>query len=104
MNHKPVPDNYIVVRGGTKPLPFPGTPFSAAAGVDGTDAGAGIPHGQMRVTTAGKIRELGGTLVYKPELTKSGQLNERHVEVIEGQTGAFGEIEPNPVPKEQRIR
>jgi len=99
-----VPDNYVVVRGGTKLLPPSDTPFSAAAGVDKDDAGAGIPHSQMRVTTAMKLRALGGTVVYKSELTKTGQINHRHVEVVEGKSGAFGEIEPNPVPKEARIK
>jgi hypothetical protein len=58
----------------------------------------------MRSTTAGRIRELGGIVEIKPELTRSGVMNNRHVEVIEGKAGAFGDIEPNPVPKDQRIR
>src|SRR5205809_6411072 len=99
-----VPDHYAVVRGGTKPLPRPGTPFSAAAGPDLRDAARGIPHGQMRSTTAGKIRSLGGTVESKPELTKNGLLNQRHVEVIEGAPGSFGDIQPNLVPKEERMR
>jgi hypothetical protein len=99
-----VPDDFVVVRGGTKPLPLPGTPFSAAAGPDLADAAKGIPHGQLRRTSAGRIRALGGTVEAKPELTKSGIMNDRHVEVVEGRVGSFGEIEPNPVPKEERIR
>jgi len=99
-----VPDDYVVVRGGAKPLPPPGTPFSAAAGRDLDDAARGIPHGQLRSTTPGKIRALGGTVEARPEMTKSGVMNDRHVEVIEGIAGAFGDIEPNPVPKEERIR
>ena len=31
-------------------------------------------------------------------------MNERHVEIIEGESGAFGDIENNPVPKEARMR
>jgi len=101
---KIIPDHYIVVRGGTKPMPPPGTPFSAAAGPELQDAAKGIPHGQLRSTTVGKIRVLGGTVEAKPEMTKSGLMNQRHVEVTEAQSGSFGDIEPNPVPKEERIR
>jgi hypothetical protein len=99
-----VPDHYIVVRGGIRELPAPGTPFSASAGTDIYDAAIGIPHGQMRVATAAKIRELGGKIESKPERTKMGHINERHVEVTEGVIGAFGILETNPVPKEARIR
>jgi hypothetical protein len=41
--------------------------------------------------------------MWKPELTRSGRLNERHVDVTEGRPGAFGDPEPNPVPKADRI-
>ncbi len=99
-----IPDHYVIVRGGTKPLPPPGAAFSAAAGPDVFDAARGIPHGQMRSTTASKIRALGGSVESRPEATKSGVINHRHVEVIEGYPGAFGDTEPNPVPKEHRIR
>jgi hypothetical protein len=100
---KAIPDEHIIVRGGAKPLPPPGESFSGAAGVDRFDAGKGIPHGQMRVTTARDIRSLGGSVVSVPERSASGALNERHVNIIEGQPGAFGELEPNPVPKSERI-
>ena len=98
-----VPDGSAVVRGGSGDLPPIGTPFSGAFGSDKYDAGKGIPHGQMRLSTAHGIREYGGTVTLKPELSRKGVLNERHVEVVEGRSGAFGEIEPNPVPKLDRI-
>jgi hypothetical protein len=98
-----VPDEYIVVRGGTKPLPPIGTAFSAAAGPDKFDAGRGVPHGQIRSATAGEIRKRGGSVRFVPEVTRSGQINRRHVDAVEGKTGAFGQIEPNPVPKYERI-
>lgn len=101
---RPVPDAYAVVRGGIGPLPPPGTTFSGAAGVDKEDAGRGIPHNQMRASTAAFIRAHGGEVKFVPELTRSGQWNERHVDIIEGRSGAFGESEPNPVPKPERVR
>ena len=97
-------DEDVVVRGGTKPLPSPGNEFSGAVGIDKSDAGKGIPHGQMRVGTVADIRSRGGSVQSAPEISASGVMNERHVNIIEGASGAFGEIEPNPVPKEERIR
>jgi hypothetical protein len=99
-----IPDDYVVVRGGIGPMPPIGRTFSGSAGVDKLDAGKGIPHGKMRSATAGAIRRLGGSVQSRPERASSGELNKRHVDIIEGQSGAFGEIEPNPVPKDQRIR
>jgi hypothetical protein len=49
------------------------------------------------------IRDRGGTVEWRPELTRTGRLNDRHVDVTEGRPGAFGEPEPNPVPKVERI-
>jgi hypothetical protein len=98
-----VPDHFAVVRGGIQPLPQPGTPFSGAAGVSKYDACVGLPHGTIRATTAQAIRAYGGQARFKPEMSKGGNLNIRHVDVYEGKTGAFGEPEPNPVPKEHRI-
>jgi hypothetical protein len=98
-----VPDHYVVVRGGVKPLPPCGEQFSGAAGPDAHDAAKGIPHGQMRATTAGEIRAHGGRITFAPEPTKSGQINDRHVNIVEGTSGAFGPIGPNPVPKSDRV-
>jgi hypothetical protein len=99
----PVPSHYTVVRGGAQPLPPPGTPFSAAAGIDKPDAAKGVPHGTIRATTAGAIRAYDGQVNFKPELSRTGNLNLRHVEVREGRPGAFSDPEPNPVPKVDRI-
>ena len=84
-------------------MPPVGKPFSAAAGPDKLDAGKGVPHGQIRSATAGDIRQRSGSVTYKPEPARSGAMNHRHVEVVEGEAGAFGELEPNPVPKLDRI-
>jgi hypothetical protein len=100
--HTDVPDHYMVVRGGTKPLPSCGETFSGAAGPNKFDAAKGIPHGQMRATTAGAIRTLGGEVIFVPERTKGG-INDRHVDIVEGSSGAFGPLEPNPVPKPERV-
>jgi hypothetical protein len=98
-----LPDGYVVVRGGVRPLPPVGEKFSGAVGVDKVDAGKGIPHGNMRSSTVGAIRGFGGTVESAPELSAGNVLNERHVDIIEGKTGAFGPLEPNPVPKAERI-
>lgn len=97
------PDDYIVSRCGQKPLPPVGVTFSASAGVDKVDAGCGLPHGLVRFATVADIRSLGGSVVWMPELSRSGILNVHHVDVIEGHTGAFGDLEPNPTPKDKRI-
>lgn len=56
-----VPDDYVVVKGGTLPLPTAGEVFSGAVGPSLIDAAAAVPHGQIRITTAGDIRAAGGT-------------------------------------------
>ena len=81
-NSQEIPDDFAVVRGGEKPLPLPGTPFSGAAGTDKHDAAKGIPHNKMRATTAAAIRAYGGQVTRVPELSKGGVLNVRHVEVV----------------------
>lgn len=102
---KGVPDDHVVVRGGTSDLPPPGETFSGAAGRTLDDAASGVPHGQIRSTTAGRIRAGGGRIDHAPELTRSGVLNERHVNVCLGQGPCpFGPLTPNPVPKSGRIR
>lgn len=99
-----IPDDFVVVRGGETALPVPGTTFSGAAGRTLDDAAAGVPHGKVRATTAGKIRAGGGSVVGKPELTRSGVLNEKHVNIcVGGGSCPFGPLQPNPVPKSGRI-
>jgi hypothetical protein len=94
----------IVVRGGAGDLPPPGTVFSGAVGEALTDAAAFVPHGTIRFTTVGAILAAGGSVTLKPEMTRSGKINERHVDVIEGLSpSTFSSPLPNPVPKSRRI-
>jgi hypothetical protein len=98
-------DDAVVVRGGTKPLPAPGETFSAAAGRTLDEAASGVPHGTIRATTVGQIRSAGGTVTPAPELTRSGVMNERHVNVCLGWGKCpFGQPMPNPVPGAERIK
>jgi hypothetical protein len=100
-----VPDDFVVVKGGTKPPPKPGTTFSGSQGVDLPDAGRGVPHGQVQPTTAGQIRSQGGSVDVVPEATRSGTMNYQHVNVTEGGGAtSFGPPQPNPVPKADRIK
>lgn len=98
-----VPDDFIIVKGGTKLPPPAGTTFSTSFGPTLAEASAGVPHGQIQVTTAGKIREAGGTVQVSPELTGE-VMNYQHANVVEGSSPTvFGSPEPNPVPKSKRI-
>jgi RHS repeat-associated protein len=100
-----VPGAWIVVRGGTKELPPPGEVFSGAAGRTLEEAGSGVAHGTIRQTTAGEIRAGGGTVEHAPEVTRGGNLNEKHVNICLGPGPCpFGPPEPNPVPPSGRIR
>jgi hypothetical protein len=95
----------IVVRGGAGELPPPGTVFSGAVGDTVEDAAAYVPHGTIRFTTVGAILAAGGAVTLKPELTRSGKINERHVNVVEGAApSTFSAPLPNPVPKQNRIQ
>ncbi len=100
-----VVDEAIIVRGGTKPMPKPGEVFSGAQGSTLAEAGTGVPHGTIRHTTAGKIRERGGSIEVAPEPTREGSVNYRHVNVCEaGDASCFSEPMPNPAPASDRIR
>src|SRR5438552_3329439 len=100
-----LPDSYIIVGGGSRELPPPGEIISGSFGETLEEAAPGVPHGMIRVTTAGEIRRHGGTVVVKPEPTRSGGINFRHVDIMEGSgVSTFSEPFPNPVPKELRIR
>jgi hypothetical protein len=99
-----VPDSYYVVRGGQSSMPPAGTVFSGSAGSSVAEVASGVPHGSVRVATAGQIRVGGGVVELKPELTRSGIMNIRHVNVTEQGATVFEEIIPNPVPKDLRIR
>jgi len=100
-----VPDPYAVVRGGQAPMPAAGTTFSGSMGATVSDAAAGVPHGTIRSTTAGAVREQGGSVVLAPEATRSGAINQSHVNVTEGSSPTvFGPPAPNPVPKSERVQ
>ena len=94
----------IVVRGGRGELPPPGTVFSGAVGDTLEDAAAYVPHGTIRFTTVAAILSAGGSVTLKPEITRGGRINERHVDVIEGSSPTtFSDAIANPVPKPARI-
>lgn len=61
-----VPDDYVVVKGGTLPLPGPGIEFSGAVGPTLLDAAAAVPHGQIRITTVGAVGRLAARSVGRP--------------------------------------
>jgi hypothetical protein len=98
-----VPDKYVIVRGGAVPIAPSGTPFSAAAGPTLEAAAAAVPHGQLRVTTAGAIRAQGGLVEWAPEVSRHSTPNQQHVNVTEEGSTTFSELRPNPVPRAQRI-
>src|SRR5215813_10673615 len=74
-----VPGQYFVVRGGSAPVPPPGTTFSGAVGPTVGEAAAAVPHGLVRVSTAGAIRPLGGVVEWAPEVSRHGTVNQQHV-------------------------
>ncbi|MEU8144245.1 polymorphic toxin-type HINT domain-containing protein [Nonomuraea sp. NPDC048901] len=98
-----VPDDYVIVRGGQSPMPGTGEVFSGSMGQSVEEAGAGVPHGSLRATTAGDIRAAGGTVTYAPEPTASGATNYNHVNVTVGEGNPFGDVQQNPVPKKGRL-
>lgn len=98
-----VPDEYVVVRGGTKPIPPAGTTFSTSVGPTLDAAGCGVQHGQVRVTTAGAIRAAGGRVEWCPEFSPRGTMNRQHAHVTEAGPSVFPEPVPNPVPRKQRV-
>jgi RHS repeat-associated protein len=94
-----VPNGFSVVRGGTQPMPPAGQPFSGAYGPTLETAATGVPHGTIRSTTAGAIRDAGGTVKVAPEPLRSGQMNPIHADVVEGSCpSVFGPPIKNPVP------
>jgi uncharacterized protein RhaS with RHS repeats len=100
-----VPGPYAVVRGGQAPMPAAGTTFSGSMGATVPEAAAGVPHGTIRSTTAGAVREQGGSVVLAPEATRSGAINQSHVNVTEASSPTvFGPPAPNPVPKSERVQ
>ena len=98
-----VPDDFVVVKGGTLALPTPGEVFSGAVGPALADAAAAVPHGQIRTTTVGAIRAAGGTVSWEPEQSRYHTTNNQHVNIVEGPTSTFSELTKNPVPRRDRI-
>jgi len=100
-----VPDANIVVRGGAGEMPAPGTTISGSHGATVEEAAQGVPHGQIRTSTAGDVRGAGGSVRSAPEATRSGAINQKHVNIREGtkQPSTFSPPKPNPVPKKDRI-
>jgi hypothetical protein len=101
-----VPDANVVVRGGAGEMPPQGTTFSGAHGATVEDAAQGVPHGQIRTSTAGEVRDAGGSVRSAPERTRSGNINQKHVNVREGTNNpsTFSQPKPNPVPKKDRVQ
>src|SRR5260370_39244917 len=95
-----VPNATVIVRGGQSEMPVPETTYSGSQGVTTSEAGRGVPHGQIRDSTAGNIRAAGDMVEVKPERTRSGTMNPQHVNVTEGKP-TFGPVKPNPVPKKE---
>lgn len=99
-----IPDDYIIVRGGSNPVSFPGQPFSAAVGPSLHEAAAAVPHGQIRVSTVGEIRARGGVVEWSPERSRYGTLNQQHANVTEAGPTVFpAPAQSNPVPRLLRI-
>lgn len=86
-------------------MPEPGTLFSASTGSSLEEGAAGVPHGMIRWTMAGKIRAKGGQVTHAPERSAtSGTIDRQHMHVVEcGDDSDFAPAEPNPVPKRRRF-
>jgi hypothetical protein len=97
-----VPDDTVIVFGGTGDIPTDGSKFSGAMGNSLEDASGSIGYGKVRPTTAGEIRAAGGTVDYNPEPIRAGPINYKHVDVRLAGTNPFGAIRENPVPKAAR--
>ena len=98
-----VPDDYVVVLGGTRPVPGAGETFSCATGPDFAAAAAAVPYNQLRRTTTGAVRAAGGVVEWVREYSRRGTMNRQHVHVTEAGPTVFGDVIPNPVPKADRI-
>src|SRR5262245_42380699 len=78
-----VPDGYFITHGGTGPIPPPGSVFSGTAGPTVEAAAAALPHGQIRISTAGAIRAHGGMVEWVAEVSRYGTVNQQHVNIVE---------------------
>ena len=98
-----VPNEYVIVRGGSSNVNNPGEPFSGTVGPTLEAAAAAVPHGQIRATTVGAIRARGGIVEWASEVSRHGTVNQQHVNVTEKGPTTFSALHPNPVPRTQRI-
>lgn len=98
-----VPDDFIVVKGGTLPLPTDGGVFSGTTGPTLEAAACAVPHGQLRVSSAGAIRAAGGVVVWEPEISRYDTMNNQHVNIIEAGPTTFSELRLHPLPRVARI-
>ena len=99
---KVVPDEYVIIHGGAGDSSAPGITVSGSTGPN-LEAAAAIPHGKMRVTTAKAIRAQGGKVVWVPEVSRHGTLNQQHVDITLGKESTFSELQSNPIPRRERI-
>jgi hypothetical protein len=98
---KVVPNEYLVVYGGGAPIRA--GVISCTVGPTLIAAAAAVPHGRIRWTTVGRIREKGGIVNWRPELSREKTLNQQHVNVSMLDISDFSDLEPNPVPRRDRI-
>jgi len=98
-----VPDEFVIVRGGTAPMPEPGKTFSGAVGPTLESAAAAVPWGSIRTSTVAALRSRGGTVEWVPERSRYETINQQHVNVVEVGTSSFSDLRANPVPRNQRI-
>lgn len=100
-----VPDSAIIVRGGQEYVHQTGKTISAQMGSTAAEAASGLPHGSVRVTTAGEIRAAGGTVELIPEaVIPNGPINTWHVDITPGANPVFPTAHTtSPAPKQDRI-
>jgi len=101
--HRVVPDHYVVVKGGTKPLPTDGAVFSGTVGPTLEAAACAVPHGQIRISTVGEIRANGGVVLWEPEISRYDTMNYQHLDIIKAGPTTFTVLQPNTVPRLERI-
>jgi hypothetical protein len=72
-----IPGDAVIVRGGRTYQPRTGEVISGQLGSNATEAASGIPHGTIRVTSAGEIRAQGGTVEPAPEPVSASTIESR---------------------------